>query len=206
MTRVRVYIDGFNLYYGMHTVYGRQFLWLDVEALARSLLRSGQRLDRVTYFTARIREPGGTFTRQTRYLEALSAHCTCVDIVEGRFQEQRQRCRTCGAKWTTYEEKETDVSIATRLVEDAARGAYDTALVVSGDSDLCPAIHAAKRLAPQARFIAVFPPRRQSDPLRAITNAVLRIDRAVLNQAQLPDKVTTAGGIVLERPAYWART
>jgi hypothetical protein len=29
MHRVRVYIDGFNLYHGMHTVFGRQYLWLD---------------------------------------------------------------------------------------------------------------------------------------------------------------------------------
>ena len=32
MHRVRVYIDGFNLYYGMHPAHGRQYLWLDLES------------------------------------------------------------------------------------------------------------------------------------------------------------------------------
>lgn len=35
--------------------------------------------------------------------------------------------------------KETDVNIAVTLVEDAALRCYDTALVISADSDLCPA-------------------------------------------------------------------
>ncbi len=205
MHRVRAYIDGFNLYYGMHTAYGRQYLWLDVQALAHGVLKPGQQLDRVTYFTARLRQQGDTFIRQTRYLEALSAYCTCLDIVEGRFQKKRKRCWACGAKWISYEEKETDVSIAISLVEDAARGAYDTALVVSGDSDLCPAVRAAKRLAPNSRIVAVFPPRRVSDPLSAAADGVYWLGRDKLALAQLPHKVTTAGGIVIERPAYWAR-
>jgi uncharacterized LabA/DUF88 family protein len=205
MHRVRAYIDGFNLYYGMHAVFGRQYLWLDVEALAHSLLKPGQLLDRVTYFTARMRQPGDTFIRQTRYLEALSAHCACLDIVEGRFQEQRKRCWSCGAKRITYEEKETDVGIAVALVEDAARGAYDTALVISGDSDLCPGVRAAKRLAPHSRIVVVFPPQRVSDPLRMAADGVYWLGRDKLAKAQLPHKVTTAGGVVLERPAYWAR-
>jgi uncharacterized LabA/DUF88 family protein len=146
MHRVRVYIDGFNLYYGMHSAYGRRFLWLDLEALAVQFLRPGQRLDRVSYFTARLTNDLPSEQRQDIYLQALRARSTCLDVMEGRFQEKRQRCHSCGATRITYEEKETDVSLAVTLVEDAARAAYDTAIVISGDSDLCPAIRAAKRL------------------------------------------------------------
>jgi hypothetical protein len=31
MHRVSGYVDGFNLYYGMHTAFGRQYLWLVLE-------------------------------------------------------------------------------------------------------------------------------------------------------------------------------
>jgi uncharacterized LabA/DUF88 family protein len=204
MHRVRVYIDGFNLYYGMHTTFGRRYHWLDLEALGAGLLRPGQRLDRVTYFTARITSDLVGQQRQDMYLQALRARSTCLDVVEGRFQRKRLSCRSCGVGWTTYEEKETDVSVAVALVEDAARDAYDTALVVSGDSDLCPAVRAAKRLRPGRKVVAVFPPKRQSDPLRYAADGILRIDRSMLRRAQLPGTVVTAGGIVLERPAYWA--
>jgi len=42
VVRVTVYIDGFNLYFGLRDQYGRKYLWLDLQALAESLLRAGQ--------------------------------------------------------------------------------------------------------------------------------------------------------------------
>jgi uncharacterized LabA/DUF88 family protein len=202
--RVRVYVDGFNLYYGMHSAFGRQYLWLDLESLATGLLLPGERLDQLSYFTARMINEPLSEQRQDTYLQALAARSTCLTIVEGWFQQQTLRCRACGTGRTTHEEKETDVSIAVTLVEDAARSAYDRALVISGDRDLCPAVRAAKRLQPARRIVAVFPPRRQSDPLRKAADGVLRVSRSMLRQAQLPTKVVNADGIVLERPAYWS--
>jgi uncharacterized LabA/DUF88 family protein len=203
MHRVRVYIDGFNLYYGMHDAFGREYLWLDLEALSERLTRPPQTIERVLYFTARVRNDLASEQRQDMYLQALAVRSTRLDIVEGRFQLKRIQCRICGASRVGYEEKETDVSIAVSLVEDAATDRYDTAILVSGDSDLCPAVRAAKRLAPGNRIIAVFPPRRQSDPLRGVADGVLHIDRRMLHQAQLPARVPARSGIVLERPAYW---
>ena len=204
MHRVRVYVDGFNLYYGMHVTFGRQYLWLDLEALATDLLLPGERLDRVSYFTTRVLDDPVAERRQDTYLQALAVRADRLAIVEGRFQRKTRRCRSCGVIQVTHEEKETDVSIATALVEDAARSDYDRALLVSGDSDLCPAVRAAKRLQPARRIVAVFPPRRQSDPLRAASDGILRVSRSMLRQAQLPPKVVNADGIVLERPAYWS--
>jgi uncharacterized LabA/DUF88 family protein len=203
--RVRVYVDGFNLYYGMHAAFGRQYLWLDLEALALAIVRPPNTLDRVRYFTAKVRNDLASEQRQDTYLQALAAHSGRLDIVEGRFQLKRTVCRSCGASRVSYEEKETDVSIAVTLVEDAATDRYDTAIVVSGDSDLCPALRAAKRLS-ERRILVVFPPRRQSDPLRAVADGVLHIDRRMLHQAQLPSTVVTPEGIVLDRPDYWSAT
>jgi len=201
--RVRVYVDGFNLYYGMHSAFGRQFLWLDLEALATSMLLPGERLDRLSYFTTRVvNDPAGE-QRQDTYLQALAARATCLTAVEGRFQRKTRRCRSCGTVGLSHEEKETDVSLAVALVEDAARAAYDRALILSGDSDLCPAVRAAKRLQPARGIVAVFPPRRRSDPLRVAADGVLHVDRVMLGRAQLPPKVVNADGIVLERPGYW---
>ena len=49
-----VYVDGFNLYYGLKSKGWRRFYWLDVRELSEKLLRAGQRLVGVRYFTARI--------------------------------------------------------------------------------------------------------------------------------------------------------
>ena len=55
--RVIVYIDGFNLYYGL--VKGTLWKWLDLVALARSLLRDDMELVGVKYFTSRVRQDDG---------------------------------------------------------------------------------------------------------------------------------------------------
>jgi uncharacterized LabA/DUF88 family protein len=201
--RVRCYVDGFNLYFGLKAAHGRRWHWLDVEHLAESLLKPHQQLEQVDYFTARVRNDPDAEQRQATYLDALSAHCRHLRIIAGRYQAKRQRCRVCHAVWTVYEEKETDVHIAVTLTEDAALDRFDTALVVSADSDLCPAIDAIKRIAPQKRVIVAFPPKRHSHALQAAADAAFRIGDAKLRQAQLPN-VVPADGIKLRRPTHWS--
>ena len=50
--RVIVYVDGFNLYYGLRAKGWRRYHWLDVRLLAQNLLRSSQSLAMVRYFTS----------------------------------------------------------------------------------------------------------------------------------------------------------
>ena len=202
MRRTIAYVDGFNLYHGVRQVTGRRYLWLDLERLCREP-GGGERSRQVNYFTARVRNDPPSERRQDIYLQALAAHCTSVKIIEGRFQKRTRECRSCAAQWISYEEKESDVNIAISLVEDAALGRFDTALLVSGDSDLIPAVRAAKRLRPGAHIVGLFPPRRSSDPLRKAVDRVLHIDVATLRQSQLPEEVVTTAGMKLTRPVYW---
>ncbi|MGH3917293.1 MAG: NYN domain-containing protein [Pseudonocardiaceae bacterium] len=197
------YIDGFNLYFGLKAKYGRKYLWLDLQALATSLLRSGQTLQHITYFIARIRDDLDGEQRQSDYLDALIDHSPLVTVVDGRFQEKDRRCRRCGATWTVYEEKETDVNIAIALVEDAMRDRYDTALLISADSDLCPAIRSMKRLFPEKRIVVAFPPRRRSGDLKKTVDGFLSIGDDKIRQSQLPQTVVMAAGITLHRPKHW---
>jgi uncharacterized LabA/DUF88 family protein len=201
--RVRAYVDGFNLYFGLKAQFGRTYHWHDLEALIDSLLRPDQELERVRYFTARVRDLTTSRHRQDTYLQALAAHCQLLDIIEGRFQRKTCKCFACRAQWTTYEEKETDVNLAVALVEDAALDRFDVALIISADSDLCPAIRAVRRVRPNSKVIAVFPPKRHSDELRRTADAVYWLGRDKLHRSQLPAEITTGAGIKLSRPAYW---
>ena len=63
MTRVITYVDGQNLYYGLRAKDGRRYHWLDLVALATSLLPQGHQLVELQYFTARV---GRTPTRRGR--------------------------------------------------------------------------------------------------------------------------------------------
>lgn len=201
--RVAAYVDGFNLYFGVRAE-GRHHLWLDLEALTRSLLRPNQGLRTVRYFTARVRNDPPAEQRQQTYLNALAAHSSVVDIRQGRFQQKSKTCHSCSASWHEYEEKESDVSLAVSLLEDGVSDLYDTAMVISADSDMSPAIRAVKRLRPKVRIIAAFPPNRRSFALRELCDAAIPIGMAKIRQSQLPESVELDGQRYT-RPAHWKR-
>jgi hypothetical protein len=203
MIRVVAYVDGFNLYHGLKAGYGHRYQWLDLETLVKSLLWPGQVLGEVQYFTARILGNPEAGQRQATYLDALASRSPKVRLIEGRFQDEPRECLNCGDRWIVYEEKETDVNIAIAMVQDAARDVYDSAILISADSDLRPVVAAVKRLHPEKRIIAAFPPRRQSLVLMRAVDGYLSIGHDKIRNAQLPPKIVAAGGVILERPAYW---
>ena len=200
-----VYVDGFNLYHGLHDATGRTRLWLDLVALARSL-RPRSHLVQVKYFTAPVLNEPDAASRQDTYVKALTAHNPgLVTVVNGRYQSRDVRCRSCGHTRPVYEEKETDVNIAVHLVSDALSHACQDALLISADSDLAPAVEMVRRMSPGTFVAAAFPPRRSSDHLRSLMPHSMRIGPSKINQAQLPEEVTDlATGLVHRRPDKWA--
>jgi hypothetical protein len=201
---VITYVDGFNLYHGLRDKYRRRYLWLDLEHLVQRL-RPNDHIAAVRYFTALVRDDPAALSRQQSYLDALRAHSSgTVGIILGRYQTKTQACQQCGNVWTSYEEKETDVNIAVSLVADAAAAASDIALVISADSDLCPAIRTARFLNPKRGMIAAFPPRRSSFEIRSLIPGAFTIAAADLRNSLLPDTVTDpTTGRAYKRPGKW---
>jgi uncharacterized LabA/DUF88 family protein len=97
----------------------------------------------------------------------------------------------------------TDVNIATSLLTDAFQNRFDTALLVTADSDLTAPIDAVRRLFPAKRVVIAFPPERFSMTLRRAAHAFIHIERTHLLASQLPDTITKPDGYVLKRPAHW---
>jgi uncharacterized LabA/DUF88 family protein len=205
MSRVMVYVDGFNLYFGLRSKGWRKHYWLNLQALATALLKPGQTLQCVHYFTSRIRANGRNLPdmqRQTTYLEALDT-LPGLQLHFGHYLEKPKQCRQCGAQWMDYEEKMTDVNIAVQLLSDAFDDRFDTALLISGDSDLTTPVNKLRTQFPAKRLIVAFPPDRQSFELKKAANATFTIGEANLRQSQLPAQVQRADGFILQRPAHW---
>ncbi|MCM2273355.1 MAG: NYN domain-containing protein [Candidatus Didemnitutus sp.] len=203
--RVIAYVDGFNLFFGLKSKGWKQFYWLDVHRAALALLRSGQRLVEVKYFTSRVSSAHGDpaqARRQAIYLEAL-ATLPSVSLYFGHYLSKAVRCHACGAQWQKHDEKMTDVNIATELLVDAFEDRFDTALLVSAESDLAGPILRLRALFPGKRVVVVFPPDRASKRLEQIASATLHVGRGVLAGAQLPDEVIKPSGFALQRPESW---
>lgn len=204
MTRVAAYIDGFNLYFGLKQARFKRYYWLDVAALARTLLRPDQQLVATHYFSARICDNGRNAAdqkRQNDYLEALTVQG--VQCQFGHYLKKQRKCRACHATWPDYEEKMTDVNIAIQLMADAFDDVFDVALVISGDSDLITPIRRVRERFPAKRVIVAFPPQRHSNALKQHANGHLAISENKLRASQLPDQIIKPDNFMLQRPATW---
>lgn len=197
-----VYVDGFNLYYGLKDSGWKRFYWLNVQLLARNLLKPPQHLLHVKYFTALITSPAARQRRQSIYLEALST-LDGFSIYYGKYHLNTKICRNCGYADHVPSEKMTDVNIAVELLGDAFQDAFDTAILISADSDLTAPIETVRRLFPHKRVLVVFPPNRSSAALTQIASAYFSIGRAKLAQSQFAPEITKPNGFILKRPPEW---
>lgn len=199
--RVIAYIDGFNLYYGMKDSGWRRYYWLNPESLVRKFLRDRQ-LCAVKYFTAQVTEPPEKKNRQKAYLDAIDT-LPLVQTMLGRYELKPWTCYGCNQKTVIPKEKMSDVRLATELLIDAFYDAFDTAFVISGDSDLVPPIQYVRKSFSNKNVAIISPPNRVSSELRAVGTWATVIGRATLAASQFPDEVARASGHALHRPVKW---
>lgn len=200
--KVAVFIDGFNLYFGLKEAKLERYLWLNPAKLANRFINPGQDLVRLVYFTSRVVSPKDKARRQLRYLEAIGTESS-VSIIYGHFLEKQANCNQCKAKWTQREEKKTDVAIATELLIGAMNDVYDAAIVVSADSDLVPPIQAIRLHFPKKRVFVKFPPNRNSAALKSASHGTININPTDLRASQFPDDVQKPDGFTVSRPSTW---
>jgi len=180
----------------------RRYLWLNLKAFAQGMLKQTQSLERVKYFTARMSGPSEKQRDQTTYLEALET-LDGLDIRYGHFRVQEKTCRKCGNKTYVPSEKMTDVNIAVEMMRDAFDDNFDTALLVSADSDLVPPIRAIHELNMKRRIVIAFPLRRFSEDLKTTADASFQIGRTAVAHSQFDLEVTKSDGFILKRPESW---
>ena len=202
LERVIVYIDGYNLYYGLRTKGWKWAYWLNIQVLAQHLLKPAQNLVNTKYFTSIVKSPPDTQRRQAIFLEALQT-LRDIQFFYGHFLSNPFTCHSCGSVHMIYHEKMTDVNIAVEMITDAFADRFDVALLVSADSDLVGPINAIRTLFPKKRVIAAFPPARNSEALKKAASGYVHIGRNVLYQSLFPDSLVKPDGIVLHRPGEW---
>jgi len=171
--RTRVYIDGYNLYYGC--LKNSAYRWLDVRMLTEQILvsilheQNGQCTPHrfvtpaVKYFTAPIlkafAKSEDSISCQAQYHNALIAHLgEEFEMIRGYFDARPARAyrwkegkaaRDCDRLeiWK-LEEKQSDVALALQAYSDAIRNEVDQIVVVTNDADFEPAMHLIRRHTP----------------------------------------------------------
>ena len=211
--KTNVYIDGFNLFYGC--LKGTPHKWLDLAAFCQaSFPPPRNQINRIRYFTAHVTaRPNDSLQprRQQVYLRALRTipHLT---IHLGSYLEKPTRMPlhpppATGPKTVQVmksEEKGSDVNIATYLLVDAFDDEYETAVVITNDSDLAEPIRLVRQKFKKKVLVLhpCGPGRKPSFELRKVATKSLLLDRTLLPACHLPATLTDAHGTI-HKPATW---
>jgi uncharacterized LabA/DUF88 family protein len=212
LNRTAFLVDGFNLYHSLEVASrelgGAGTKWLDLRSLCKSYLSEiggGAEISAVIYFSAlatfRDAQDAGVTERHRDYIECLRS--TGVEVALGHFKQKTVICPRCGRDVTRHEEKETDVAIGVRLVDLFWRDHCDSAVLVTGDSDLAPAIRIAQRAFPSKRIHALFPFRRISFELKSLAAKSVKIKARRYLQHQFADPVVLGDGRAVRKPVSW---
>lgn len=199
--RVVVYIDGFNLYFGMRDAGFDKFRWLNVKLLVHHLLQMNQTLISIKYFTSRVSNHPEKQKRQSTYIDALES--MGIEVFYGNYQDGSAECKKCGHIWRTAKEKMTDVNIATTMLVDGFNDQYDMAMLISGDSDLVPPIKAVHANFKTKRVLVAFPPKRHNSSMAVVAKGSFTIGRKTLGDSQFEDTIKSKTGYNLKRPDSW---
>ena len=136
--------------------------------------------------------------RQRVYFKAL-ATLPKLQRIEGKYQLRQVTCRAAACprqlQYLTPEEKKTDANLAVHLIDDALHSRSDSVVVVSGDSDLEPAVEWLRKNHPAIK-VTVYIPTPRPRPHSAATTSTSalaspvarcrwRTSRAILTGAAL---------------------
>lgn len=200
--RAITYIDGFNLYFGLKSSGFSRYYWLDLRAISEKFVKGDAELIGVKYFTSRISSPEGKRRRQNAFIDAIQVGGG-VELFFGKFASQPYTCPLCGGITNVPSEKMTDVNIATQMLRDAFEDSYDTAILVSADSDLSAPVRTVREMFPHKRVEIIFPPNRHSKELMLLANAHDRITEEWLKACQFPEQISKPNGFIIRRPTNW---
>lgn len=202
-----VYIDGFNLYYGC--IKGGPNRWLNLE-LYFQRLRPNDDIQAVRYFTALINGPGQA--RQRIYLQAL-ATLPKVEVVLGQYKRKSITCSVIGCNhagskiFIGQEEKRTDVNIGVSILDDAYQNLSDRIIIVSGDSDLVPAVSRTKERFPHKEIIVYIPARNATRgaavELRSSADKDRLLPLNLFSKSLFPSRIPDGAGGTIDKPPGW---
>lgn len=204
--KTTVYVDGFNLFYG--ALKGTPCKWLDLSALCRIVLQGQHDIQKIKYYTARVKSRAynpDQALKQELYLRALRT-LPNVEIIYGHFLETEVTVYREGktprfATGKKFEEKGSDVNLGVDLVDDAHRKQFEVAVLMTNDSDLLRPIQIVRRIGFPVGLINPFA-RSASKALARQATFLRSIKPSALKRSQFPNTMTDAKG-EFYKPSDW---
>lgn len=225
------FIDGYNVFYGL--LAGTPYKWLDLPSLLHAIAYENDphsKVAEIHYFTSPVQPALATRGIQSKqaqdtYVKALKVsgvqvhwgrhrldHRLAPRFVSSKVQASRQ---DQVAIWN-LEEKETDVRIGITMYQMAARQCWgkqrsdhiEQIVLVSGDTDMTPALEAIREDFPHLRIGIIVPHRKgiERNPPGSLKKHADWMRRYItpeeLEAHQFPDRIHTRKKPA-DKPDYW---
>lgn len=208
MAKIVAFVDGFNLYHALDYFEGgpdhhqfRKYKWLNLRTLASQFVFGKDTLEEVVYFTTLATWDAGKTSRHRIYIRALESQG--IRVVYGEFKRKKKHCQLCKGDFWSFEEKQTDVNMALYLVLYAIQERYDKAIVISGDTDLLPAVRGVRAAFLGKQMGLVIPIGRRSEDFKQQVDFHYKMREHHLAKSLFPDPIVLPDGTSLAKPATW---
>lgn len=167
--RVCFYVDGYNFYYGIKEKNWKKFLWLDMVKFCSSLVKPEHTIISVNYFSAPPLNAESKKRRQKRFLDANESN-KLFNLNLSIHKPHNLTCDACGATIYSSTEKQTDVKIACEILKNCSQKVCDLSVLITGDSDLIPAMETVKKIDKNHKILIFFPPKRINHAMKGIAD------------------------------------
>ncbi|MFP4476718.1 MAG: NYN domain-containing protein [Desulfatibacillaceae bacterium] len=215
MIRVCFLVDGFNLYHSTREAQrdlGTSTKWLNIKQMLynyhphyTSVAGEKVRLGEVYYFSAyahhRTAIDPGVVGRHQSLINCLVD--TGIHVKMHQFKQKAAVCPSCKHKWFNHEEKETDVAISVKLVEIFVESDCNMAVILSGDTDIAPAVRSVNKIFSKNRVIFAFPYRRKNKMLEQLAPGSFKIKSSAYKFNQFSDPYRCKDGTIIHKPTSW---
>jgi uncharacterized LabA/DUF88 family protein len=209
--RTTFLVDGFNLYHSVvdasNDIGGASTKWLNIRSLCESYLHifgRDNKFERLYYFSALAthmnQKDPSTVSRHEGFIDCLKSTGAIIEL--STFKQKFVWCSNCHRYILHHEEKETDVSLSVKLIELFWHDECDTAILLTGDTDIAPAIRFVKAYFPQKTVGFLFPYKRKNKELRQLALGC-KISSQQYLKHQFPNPVTLPDGSLRFKPAGW---
>ncbi len=195
-------VDGFNFYHSIKSL-PKEYRWISYTSYCKHFLRKKDTLSEVVLFTAEAAWLPDQVTRHRALIEANKLYG--VKVVLGKFKEKQNFCPICKCHVTHHEEKYTDVNIALYAYRSAAKDGIDQIYLVTGDTDLVPAINAIKEDFPQKRIGVIFPYRKANREMSLLADDHHKTKEDVLKSCVMDRVITRQGKTPIICPEKWIK-
>lgn len=120
-----------------------------------------------------------------------------------RFRKKEVLCKKCNQVFCAYEEKESDVALGVKLYELCHKDEFDTAFLVTGDTDFLPAVRTCMDVFPTKTILFLFPYKRMNRELESVAPLSITLKPKQYISHHLPNPVVLDDGTELYKPKYW---